>query len=55
MRAVLGVLVGVFFAVVALISLVFLIEYIATHYPNTTIGRICKAIDRFIERIPDDD
>jgi hypothetical protein len=55
MCTILGVLSGVFFAVAVLIGLVFLIEYVATHYPNTTLGRICKAIDGFIERLPDDD
>jgi len=53
--SVLFVLFGVLLAAGALMGLLYAIEYIATHYPNTTIGRICKAIDGFIERLPDDD
>ena len=49
-----SVFLGILSLVIALIGLVYLIEYLATRYPHTTLGRICKAIDTFIERLPDD-
>jgi len=37
----------------AVMGLVFLVNYWATHYPHTRLGRICKAIDEWIDRLPD--
>lgn len=38
-----------------LVVFVILVDYVANNFPDTKIGRICKAIDGFVERLPDDD
>ncbi len=54
MYATILVLCGVGVAVICLIGLIFLIEYMASHHPDTTIGRVSKALHDFIDRLPED-
>jgi len=42
------------FSVALLLGLIFMIEFLASRYPNTTIGRMCKSINDFISRLPED-
>jgi len=36
-----------------LFALVILVDRVAKRYPHTRIGRICKAIDDWIDKLPD--
>jgi len=36
-----------------LFALVILVAQVAKRYPHTKMGRICKAIDEWINRLPD--
>jgi len=48
------VIFGLGFVVAALLGLIYFIGYMANHHPDTALGRICKAINSFIERLPED-
>jgi len=37
-----------------LVAFVIVVEYVARNFPDTRVGRICKRIDDFIQRLPED-
>jgi hypothetical protein len=37
-----------------LVAFVILVEYTVNHYPNTKLGKIYRAIDAFVHRLPGD-
>jgi len=37
-----------------LVVFVILVDYVANNFPDTKIGRICKAADDLIRRLPED-
>jgi hypothetical protein len=42
------------FLIASVIGLVIIVEIVATKSPDTRIGRLCKQINDFIEKLPDD-
>ena len=42
------------FLIASVIGLVIIVEIVANKSPDTRIGRLCKKINDFIEKLPDD-
>ncbi|HUW10872.1 MAG TPA: hypothetical protein VM537_14170 [Anaerolineae bacterium] len=43
----------IWFLIASVLAFVVIVEQLARRRPNTTIGRLCKRIDDFIERLPE--
>jgi hypothetical protein len=43
----------IWFSIGSLLAFVVIVEQVARRRPDTTIGRLCKRIDEFIERLPE--
>ena len=37
-----------------LVAFIILVDHVAKSFPHTKVGRICKSIDDFIQRLPED-
>jgi hypothetical protein len=46
-------LIGLFIG--GIIGFVIFVEYMAKHHPDSKVGELCKGINEYLEKLPEDD